>query len=63
MPRRPTRFEILIPQLMKEAEVGDVAEPPSSGYQAIGRFDLGNWSVTPLSVSFILTERPAGCRI
>lgn len=30
MPKRPTRFEILIPQLMKEAEAEDASEPPLS---------------------------------
>ena len=57
MPRRPTRFEILIPQLMKEAEAGDVAEPPSSGYQVSCKFDMENWSVTAFSVSFTSIEQ------
>lgn len=29
MPRRPTRFETLIPQILKEAEVDDAVEPPN----------------------------------
>ena len=63
MPRRPTRFEILIPQLMKDAEAGDVAEPPPSEYQVSGRFYLENWQVTAFSVSFTSTEENANRRI
>jgi hypothetical protein len=63
MPRRPTRFEILIPQVMKEAEAGDVAEPPLSGYQVSGKLDMENWPVTAFSVSFTSTELNANRRL
>jgi hypothetical protein len=63
MPRRPTRFEILILQLMKDAEVGDVAEPPPSEYRVSGRFHLESWQVTAFSVSFTSTEGNANRRI
>lgn len=37
MPRRPTRFETLIPQILKEAEVDDAVEPPNFvGSTAVG---------------------------
>lgn len=51
MPRRPTRFEILIPQLTKEAEADDAAEPPSQGYQVTGRFHPDSWPMSSVSVS------------
>jgi hypothetical protein len=63
MPRRPTRFEILIPQLMKEAEADDMAEPPLSGYQVSGKLDMENWPVTAFSVSFTSTELNANRRL
>jgi hypothetical protein len=63
MPRRPTRFEILIPQVMKEAEADDAVEPPSSGYQVSGRFCPASWMAAPFSVSFALNRiGPAGKR-
>jgi hypothetical protein len=50
MPRRPTRFEILVPQIMKEAEARESAEPPS-GYPVNGQF-VPAWRVT---VPFVLS--------
>jgi hypothetical protein len=61
MPKRPTRFEILIPQAMKEAEAEHAVEPPSSSYQVSGRFCPASWMVAPFSVSFALSRTgPAG---
>jgi hypothetical protein len=48
---------------MKDAEAGDVAEPPPSEYQVSGRFYLENWQVTAFSVSFTSTEENANRRI
>jgi hypothetical protein len=59
MPRRPTRFEILIPQLTKEAEADDAAEPPSQGYQVTGRFHPDSWPMSSVAVSVASTDQTA----
>ena len=62
MPRRPTRFDIVISQLMKEAEDGDVGEPPLSGYQVGGKFYSVNGLAKSRSIAAAYKNAPPAIR-